>query len=155
MCCKKFWLLPCALLMLCLFTACKRDFKTFEYACSIESVSNYKMVFTFDQNKHYKTEVYNYFMDRKSHKPSPKIKEGTLSDEEYAAFYQLLKQSDLLGMEDMYGFDDDAPDRDGVLTQIVLTADGETKYITIRNLSAQKFPEPFQQLLKKSVEFIK
>lgn len=151
---RKILLYSCVFALVCLsFLSCKDSFQTFEYTFSIESVSNYKMTFSFDHQKNYKTEVQNYFMDRRAHTSSPKIREGRLTDEQYTRLCDLVKESDLLDMKDMYGFDD-ARDEDGLLTQIVLTVDGETKYISIRNLSRQKFGKPFQELMKESVDFI-
>lgn len=153
---KRLIYLPCVLAFLLLVLAgCKKDYRQFEFNYSMESVSNYKMAFSFDSDKHFKTEVYNYYMDKMARKARPKVVTGVLTDEEYAELYALLKEADLFGMDDTYGFDDETPDEDGILTQLIFSADGETKYITIRHLRDQKFPAAFQRLMNKSVEYIR
>lgn len=131
--------------------SCKKDYQTFEYTFTMENVSNYKMMFSFDNEKNFRTEVQNYFMDRWAHTSNPKIRTGVLTDEQYAHLYSLLKDSDLFAMEDQYGFEEGTVDEEGILTQIMFTADGETKYVSIRNLSRQKFGRSFRELLKESV----
>ena len=152
---KKILLLLCfSMCSILLFTMCHKDFETFEYTFSIESVSNHKMTFSFDNQKKYRTEVQNYFMDRRAHTSEPQIETGILTDEQYNHLYGLIKNSDLFEMEDMYGFEEGTKDEEGLLTQIVLTADGETKYITIRNLFRQRFSNSVQELLNESVSYI-
>ena len=143
----------CIVVLSC--TGCKRDYQTFQYTFTLESVSNYKLTFAFSDKKEYRTEVANYFMSRGMGEPT--VKAGLLTEEQYAYFYGLLKESDLFSMKDSYGFEEETGNENDLLAQITFTADGKTKYISIRNLSriSQDLPKSFRQLMTGSVEFIK
>lgn len=134
-----------------LCAGCKeKDYQTFEYTFTMESVASYRMTFSFDQDKNYRTEVRNYYMSRKA-----QVNTGVLTDEQYAHLYSLLTESDLFSWEDSYGFGEEPLVENDLLIQISLEADGKTKYISIGEKTDQKFSKPFRELVRESIAFIK
>lgn len=140
-----------ALLLLPL-SGCKSDYKEFSFSYSMESVSNYKVMVMFDSNKNYRLEKYNYYMDNFAKKRDPKIYEGKLTDEEFAALKPILIDCDFFTMDDSYGFDKEAGDT-YVMYQISFTADGREKFISIRG-GSHKFSSSFHELVSYINEFL-
>lgn len=134
-------------LSVCL-TGCKQELKDFSFSYSMESVSNYKLVVMFDSNKTYRIEEYNYLMDNIERKRDPKIKEGTLSDEEYEALKPLLQKCNFFKMKDSYGFDE-AINRDmgDIMYQVSFSSEGKEKYISIRDSETSQFSGSFVKLI--------
>lgn len=147
---RRFLLLSLSILLMgFIFVTCKQEPKTFLFTYSMESVDNYKVVVSFDSGKKYKIEEYNYFLDNQANKKEPKIKEGVLTDEEYATIKEKIFKANLFKMNDTYGFDgeDSRSDLGDIMYQIYLSGDGEEKYISIANNKELKFPAPFIELV--------
>ena len=147
---RRFLFLSLSLLLMGLiFMGCKQEPKTFLFTYSMESVDNYKIVVSFDSEKKYKVEEYNYFLDNQANKKDPKIKEGELTAEEYADIKDKIFKADLFKMDETYGFDgdDSRSDLGDIMYQVYLSVDGEEKYISIANNKDLKFPAPFVNLV--------
>lgn len=143
--------------MLCLsfiFTGCKEKLGDFEFVYTVENVSNFKTSFTLDSDGSYRIEKFNYYMDNMEGKARPVIENGTLTAEQLAGMRVLLEKARLSDMKDQYGFEDGTSDEDGFFTQLALSSGGKTKYITIRNIKSQKFPQSFLDLVRKVMTFI-
>lgn len=143
------WMFRVSFLVL-LCVGCKgKGYRTFEYTFSMETVASYRMTFSFDQDKNYRTEVRNYYMSRKTN-----VKTGVLTDEQYARLYDLLTKTNLFSFDDSYGFDGKTIADNDLLIQVTLNADGKTKYISIGDLYNQEFPKSFRELVRESITFI-
>lgn len=137
------------------FVACKQEPQSFLFAYTMESVGNYKLKVLFDSDKNYKIEEYNYFMDNQANKRDPKIKEGVLTDEDFAQIKAAIFEAGLLKMKDAYGFDDDKSSALGeVIYQIYFSCDGKEKHITIDGGKDLKFPLPFLKLIDRTNDFL-
>lgn len=148
------WLAVLGMSLILCVTSCKQEMKPFSFSYSVESVNNFKVMLSFDSDKHYKVERYNYFMDNFAHKKDPKILEGELTDEEYETLAHWIDKSDLFSMEDSYGFEQSASDSMGdIVYQISLVSGGKEKYISIRSQEGQRFSNAFIQLVRKITEF--
>lgn len=131
-----------------LFAGCKRSLKEFSFSYSMESVDNYKTIVSFDSNKTYKIEKYNYYMDRHAGKPKPIIIEGGLTEEEYKTIKKLLVKCNLFKLNDSYGFDQEInEDLGDIMYQIHFQTPKKSKFISIRNVDNNKFPPSFINLL--------
>lgn len=94
-------------------------------------------------------------MDNAQGEIRPVMESEKFTEEEFDRFDKLLRNADIFSMEDMYGYDESSKDEDGFFTQIVLMADGKQKYVTIRNVTEQKFPQPFLDFIKEVMLFMK
>jgi len=138
-----------------LFTGCRKKLKDFSFSYSMESVNNYKVVVSFDSNKTYKMEKYNYFMDNHANTRKPVIKEGTLTDDEYKTIRNLLSKANLFKMKDSYGFEKEPDDVMGdIIYQIHFHTKGKDKYISMRHSEGIKYPSSFLNLLAYINTFI-
>ena len=106
----------------------------------MESPGNYKIQVSFDDQKNYKVERYNYFMDNFARKRDPKILEGTLTDGEFEQVRAVLGEARIFDMNDSYGFEKEVSSKDmgEVLTQVYLKSEGKEKYISIRDMMNEK-----------------
>ncbi|MDR1499666.1 MAG: hypothetical protein LBI58_01650 [Tannerellaceae bacterium] len=146
-------IIPLAIIFL---GGCRGGMEEFTFTYSVESINNYKIVCSFDSDKTYKIEGYNYFMDNSAGIRAPHIKEGVLTESEYAQTVSHLKAGRLFAMKDAYGFETEPEGIMGdMLYQITLTTDGRSKHITIRNSEANRFPQPFIELLRYINDFLK
>jgi hypothetical protein len=138
-----------AALFAVLQTGCGNRLKEFSFSYSMESVNYYKVAVSFDSNKAWKIEIHNYYMDNHSGQQAPAIREGTLTAEEYRTLTGLLAKCRFAKMQDAYGFDRDADEYAGdIMYQVSFQTPGESKFISIRNISDHTFPLPFIDLLK-------
>ena len=143
------------LVILIVYFSYPRSFKEYEFSYTVENLSQFKLVFAFDSDGNYKIEKCNFYMDNARGKIRPVMKSGKFTDEEFERFDKLLKNADIFDMEDMYGYDEASKDEDGFFSQIALSADGKQKYVTIRNITEQKFPQPFLDFIKEVMLFMK
>ena len=151
---QKTWLTLVSLFLILCVTSCKREVKPFTFSYSMESVNNYKVMLSFGSDKNYRVERYNYFMDNFAHKRDPKIVDGVLTDAEYDRLATLVTESDLLSMEDSYGFDKTPTGALGdIVYQISYTCEGQEKYISIRSAEGQQFSEAFVELVREITRF--
>lgn len=137
------------LVVLAVYFFYPKSFKQYEFSYTVENLSQFKLVFTFDSEGNYKIEKCNFYMDNAQGKIRPVMENGKFTDEEFERFDSLLRNADIFNMKDMYGYEDSSKDEDGFFTQIVLSADGQQKYVTIRNITEQKFPKPFLDFIKE------
>ncbi|MDR1203699.1 MAG: hypothetical protein LBL58_18985 [Tannerellaceae bacterium] len=138
-----------------LLAGCRKSLKEFSFSYSIESVDNYKTIVSFNSNKTYKIEIYNYYMDNHAGKREPVIKEGTLTEEEYKTVEMLLTKCNLFKMNDSYGFDQEADEYIGdVICQIHFQTPKKGKFISIRNIDNHTFPVSFVNLLGYTNTFL-
>lgn len=143
------------LLMGLVFIACKQEPKVFLFACTMESVGNYKLKVSFGSDKKYKIEEYNYFLDNQANKRDPKIKEGVLTDEDFATLKEAVFRAGLLKMKEAYGFDDGKQsDLGELIYQVYFSCDGEEKHISIDSSKDLKFPLPFLELIDRVNDFL-
>lgn len=151
---QKTWLVMVGLFLMLCATSCKRADKPFTFSYSMESVNNFKVMLSFDSDKKYRVERYNYFMDNFAHKRDPKIVEGVLTDKEYDRLATLVNEADLLSMEDSYGFDK-APTGglSDIVYQLSYTSGGEEKYISIRSTEGQRYSDAFVELVREITRF--
>ncbi len=143
------------LVILIVYFSCPRSFKEYEFSYTVENLSQFKLVFAFDSEGNYKIEKCNFYMDNAQGEIRPVMESGKFTEEEFDRFDKLLRNADIFSMEDMYGYDESSKDEDGFFTQIVLMADGKQKYVTIRNVTEQKFPQPFLDFIKEVMLFMK
>ncbi len=151
---QKFWFAIVGLFLILCSISCKREVKPFTFSYSMESVNNYKVMLSFGSDKQYKVERYNYFMDNFAHKRDPKIVDGVMTEEEYDRLATLVAESDLLSMNDSYGFEQVPTGALGdVVYQISYTCGGEEKYISIRSAEGQRFSNAFVKLIREITQF--
>ena len=143
------------LVILIVYFSCPRSFKEYEFSYTVENLSQFKLVFAFDSEGNYKIEKCNFYMDNAQGEIRPVMESEKFTEEEFDRFDKLLRNADIFSMEDMYGYDESSKDEDGFFTQIVLMADGKQKYVTIRNVTEQKFPQPFLDFIKEVMLFMK
>lgn len=147
--------LTCILMGL-IFVGCNKRPAEYQFSYSMESVDNYKIVVTFNSDKTYKIEEFNYFLDNQANIRAPKIKDGNLTDEEYELASDKIFNANLFNMDDTYGFDnEDRSTLGDIIYQFYLTRDGEEKYISIANGSNQKFSSSFLELIDFINDFIR
>lgn len=128
-------------------TGCKRELKEFSFSYTMESESNYKQTISIDSDKNYKAEVYDYYTFQMTKKYDPVIKEGKLTDEEFGQVKELLESVDIFSMKDSYGFDREPSEAFGYLMYTLhLTAEGQDKYVSIRNTKANELPKGYVSL---------
>ena len=109
---------------------------------------------SFGSDKQYRVERYNYFMDNFAHKRDPKIIDGVMTDAEYNRLATLVAESDLLSMDDSYGFDKAPTGGLGdIVYQISYTCGGEEKYISIRSTEGQRYSDAFVELVREITRF--
>ena len=137
-------------MMLCCCFSCQTKLDDFVFTYSLESPGNYKIQVSFDDQKNYKVERYNYFMDNFARRRDPKILEGTLSDGEFEQVRAVLGEARIFDMKDSYGFEKEVSSKDmgEVLTQVYLKSEGKEKYISIRDMMNEKFPQGYIKLVK-------
>ena len=134
--------------LIVIFAGCKKNLKDFSFSYSMESMGSYKTTFSIDSDKNYKIETHNYFMDNRSAKRAPIIKEGTLTDEEYETMKKMLEKCNFFKMKDSYGFEEEPSDSTAdIMYQIQFQTSGKTKYISFRNTDKTKFPASFVKLI--------
>ena len=151
---QKKWLAVVGLLLILCAISCKREVKPFTFSYSMESVNNYKVMLSFGSDKQYRVERYNYFMDNFAHKRDPKIIDGVMTDAEYNRLATLVAESDLLSMDDSYGFDKAPTEGLGdIVYQISYTCGGEEKYISIRSTEGQRYSDAFVELVREITRF--
>ena len=151
---QKKWLAVVGLLLILCAISCKREVKPFTFSYSMESVNNYKVMLSFGSDKQYRVERYNYFMDNFAHKRDPKIIDGVMTDAEYNRLATLVAESDLLSMDDSYGFDNAPTGGLGdIVYQISYTCGGEEKYISIRSTEGQRYSDAFVELVREITRF--
>ncbi|MDR1356618.1 MAG: hypothetical protein LBJ58_02995, partial [Tannerellaceae bacterium] len=129
--------------------------ENFTFTYSMESVNNYKLTCFFHSDKTYKIEEHNYFMDNHAGIRAPRIKEGVLTDEEYAEVVERLSACDFYALKDAYGFDKEISGMVDILYQISFTSEGKTKHVSIRSNDDNSFPPHFIDLLKYISDFLK
>jgi len=130
-------------------TGCKKEMKDFSFSYTMESESNYKQTISFDSDKNYKAEVYDYYTFQRTRKYDPVIKEGQLTDEEFSTVKKLVEKVDFFSMKDSYGFDRDPDEALGyIMYTIHINADGKDKYISIRNTKANELPKGYIPLVQ-------
>lgn len=137
-------------MMLCGCLSCQTRLEDFTFTYSLESPGNYKIQVYFDDQRNYKVERYNYFMDNFARKRDPKILEGTLTDAEFEQVQAALGEAGIFDMKDSYGFEKEVSSEDmgEVLTQVYLKSGGQEKYISIRDMMNEKFPRGYIRLVK-------
>ena len=151
---QKKWLAVVGLLLILCAISCKREVKPFTFSYSMESVNSYKVMLSFGSDKQYRVERYNYFMDNFAHKRDPKIIDGVMTDAEYNRLATLVAESDLLSMDDSYGFDKAPTGGLGdIVYQISYTCGGEEKYISIRSTEGQRYSDAFVELVREITRF--
>ena len=137
-----------------LLNGCSPEPKEFSYTFTMESVDAYKISLTIDHNKQYTIEEQQVLFDRRSNSYNPKIKKGTINEEEFKQFIKLLTKSNLYNMKDSYGFEDEEDQAlHDVLYYIIYKADNKEKYITIRLDKSTKFPASFTKLIEFTNQF--
>jgi hypothetical protein len=142
-------------LWLVLSAGCRTEPKEFTVSFTMESVGSYKIRLEIDGRKNYAIEEQHTFFDINAGREQIRKEEGTLTAEEFAELKTLLSRNRLFGMKDAYGFSQEKDDALGnILYQIGYTAGGKEKYISIRLNPADKFPDPFLQLIKYLNAFI-
>lgn len=150
-----FFIVGIVLVVLIAYFSYPKSFKEYEFSYTVENLSQFKLVFAFDSEGNYKVEKCNFYMDNAQGEIRPVMEKGKFTDEEFERFDRLLKEADIFSLEDMYGYGESSKDEDGFFTQIVLSADGKQKYVTIRNVTEQKFPQPFLDFIKEVMVFMK
>lgn len=138
-----------------LLVGCHSEPKEFTYTFTMESADAYKLSLTIDQNKRYTLQEQYIFFDRRANQANPKLKEGSLSEEEFSEFKKQLSESKLFNMQDSYGFDkeEDQAIHD-VLYHIIYKADGKEKFISIQLDDSNQFPLAFVKLIEWTNSFI-
>ncbi|MDR1557259.1 MAG: hypothetical protein LBS88_09565 [Tannerellaceae bacterium] len=153
---KHIYIIPMLLAALIVFAGCRKSLKDFTFYYSMESVNNYKLMFSLRSDKTYKIEEHNYFIDNHSDIQAPVIREGTLTDEEYKEAVKYLSACDFFRMNDSYGFDKEVnQDLGDIMYQIAFHTEGKEKYISIRNSDDNRFPSSFIELLRYISHFLK
>jgi len=130
-------------------TGCKKELKDFSFSYTMESESNYKQTISIDSDKNYKVEVYDYYTFQRTRKYDPVIKEGKLTDEDFAEAKKLLENIDFFSMKDSYGFDREPDEAMGYLMYtIYMKTEGKDKFISIRNTKANELPKGYIPLVQ-------
>lgn len=143
--------------VLCLFTGCTSSPKlnefTFNY--TLESVNVYKAEITIKSDKSFKIVKNNLFMNRVQDAKPVYTYEGTLTDKDFDRIKSLIEKTNLFSMNDAYGFTDESiKNREDLLVQLMLNADGKEKYISIRDNKLNNFDRNFSNLVKYMNDFI-
>ena len=123
----------------------KTEFKEFSFMYTVESTASYQLSVTFDSDRNFRIERHNFLMDNHNRRHAPQIKQGTLTDEEYARLKKAVEESQLFTMEDSYGFEEES--NYPVMYQISLTADGREKFVSIRHHAEARYPQSFIELI--------
>jgi hypothetical protein len=152
----RIFFIPALFTALTMFGGCRKSLNDFTFNYSMESVNNYKLMFTLSSDKTYKIEEHNYFIDNHSNKQEPVVREGSLTDEEYGEALKYLSACDFFKMKDSYGFDKDpAQGLSNILYQIAFHTEGKEKYVSIRNSEDNRYPASFISLLRYVSNFLK
>ena len=135
-----------------LFSGCQpkpKDFTALSF--NVESIGNYKFSIEIREDKSYHIRQQNIFFDTFAGREQINTAEGQMSVEEYDRLSELVARSRLFRMKDEYGFDKiPDPDNplDGLIYQLVYTEGKKIKYISIRVISTDRYPDNFLQLLR-------
>lgn len=137
-----------SIFMLFVCSGCKKELKDFSFTYIMESVDNYKLQISFDSDKTYRIEECNYSMANFEKKPNFNIKEGALTNEEYAIIKELLTRCNFFKMKDIYGFDNGENCNLGdIIYQISFVSEGKEKLISIRDSDTGQFSGSFVKLI--------
>jgi uncharacterized protein YihD (DUF1040 family) len=139
-----------------LFAGCRKNLEEFTFRYTMESTGFYKTIVSFDSNRTYKVESYNYYMDNHAGKQDPNVREGKLSEQEYKTLEKLLSRCNFSKLKDSYGFDGktDGFMDDLLIYQVHFQTPEERKFISIRSLAEHKYPLAFIELLIYSNDFL-
>lgn len=119
----------------------------FTYNYSMENVNNFKIEFQLNADASFKITQYNFFFDNFENTKKPISTEGSLDNDEFSTFKNLLQESNLENMEDSYGFDEISASEADILHMLELNQDGKSKFISINATGADPFPEKFTELI--------
>ncbi|WP_080904200.1 hypothetical protein [Parabacteroides sp. Marseille-P3160] len=135
-------------------SGCRRDVGDFVFSCSIESVTNYKIVITIKSDRTYAIEEFHYFFDNASKKKDPKNSKGILTAKEFDQIKTLIEKSNLFHLKDAYGFDNPKLETSAILYQVYLKSADKEKFISMKEVNADQLPPSFIQLVKTVNDFM-
>lgn len=138
------------LFLLSSLTSCDDKLEEFSFTYTLENINNYKVVCTFNSDKEFLIEEYNYFFDRMARKHEPKEIAGKLSEEEFKFIKSKIEDSRIFDLDNSYGFDQ----KSDIVFQINLEANGKDKFVLMKELNEDVLPANLIQLIKYSNEFI-
>lgn len=145
----------CCISLLACGSKKKQPLCDFAFTYTMEVIQQYKVSFSFDSQKRFRTEIANHYMDKVENKRRPEIKAGRLTDEQFDRLKTLLEEADLPSMKEDYGFDRRTQASQDILVQLILTQGEEKKYISILYNREQRFPPPFVRLMSELNRFLK
>ena len=146
----KYLLMPPFFLLL-LLVGCHTKPKEFTLVFTMESLQNYKMSIEIEKDKSYQLHQQNMFFGTREEKEQIHTSQGKMTDEDYNRLSELIAGSHLFKMKDAYGFDQEADFNnpfDDMIYQITYTEGQNTKYISIRLNTTERFSDTFVQLLR-------
>lgn len=128
------------------------EMEEYTYKFSMESLGNYKVDFQLNPDSTYQINQQNYFFDRYSGTGNPTSRQGKLTADEFDQFDKLVRESDLYGMDDSYGFDDNT---DSSIMYIIELREGENvKYVSVNPEVAHNFSVEFTDLIESTTKFM-
>lgn len=148
-------ILCCCISLLACGCKKKQPLRDFAFSYTMEIIQHYRVSFSFDSQKRFRTEIANHYMDKVENKRRPEIKAGRLTDEQFDRLKTLLEEADLPSMKEDYGFDKHTQASQDILVQLILTQGEEKKYISILYNREQRFPLPFVRLMSELNRFLK
>lgn len=119
--------------------------KNYTYRFSMENSGNYKVDFQMNPDSTFQIEQQNYFFDRQAGTNTPHSKQGVLSAEEFSRLNQLVIESDIFGLDDSYGFDENSDN--SIIYTVELHQGEKVKYVTINADTDHRFSNKFSELI--------
>lgn len=139
-----------------LFLRCdnRSELKNFTYTYTMESTGVYKVELQITSDTIFRIRSYNYFFDNFEKEKRSIVKEGKLSEKEFATFKQLLIKSRLGSMKDSYGFDTPTNTGISVIYIFHLKQGEKEKYVSVKENSSENFSVHFIKLIDFTNTFI-
>lgn len=122
------------------------NLKNYTYRFSMENVGNFKVDFQMNPDSTFQIEQQNYFFDRQAGTNTPHSRQGVLSAEEFSRLNQLVIDSDIYGLDDSYGFDENSDN--SIFYTIELHQGEKNKYVTINAGTDHRFSDEFSELIE-------
>lgn len=120
----------------------------------MESTGVYKVELQITSDTIFRIRSYNYFFDNFEKEKRSIVKEGKLSEKEFATFKQLLIKSRLGSMKDSYGFDTPTNTGISVIYIFHLKQGEKEKYVSVKENSSENFSVHFIKLIDFTNTFI-